>query len=139
VLAQCSVIDTPKADATLSTNEFQALTGMNLVGFGNDVGAPFFANLGVWLGAGQYTDGHQPAVLATFDNLELRTSEIPPVSVERAVRLTWPATGMNYAVEAASSVQGPYLPFQDLATPGVNQLTVPVSDLMRFFRLQQAP
>lgn len=137
VLGQCSAMDTPNVDATLNTDQLQALTGMNLL-LDADIGAPF-TSFAVYLGAGQDTDGHQPAVLATFDNLELRTSEIPPLGIEHAVRLTWPATGMNYAVEAASSVQGPYLPFQDLATPGVNQMTVPVSDLMRFFRLQQAP
>ncbi len=52
-----------------------------------------------------YTDGTQPAPTAIFDNLELRTSEIPPVGIERAVRLSWPASAtINYAVEGVITV-----------------------------------
>ena len=36
----------------------------------------------------QYNDGTKPAAEATFDNLELRTYEIPQVGIERSVRLT---------------------------------------------------
>jgi len=39
---------------------------------------------------------------ATFDNFELRTYEIPPLGIQRAMRLTWPApAGLNWAVEGA--------------------------------------
>jgi hypothetical protein len=55
------------------------------------------------------------------------------------VRVTWPATGLNYAVETAPTLEGAFLRYQDLATPGVNQMTVPVSDGMSFFRLVQKP
>ena len=88
----------------------------------------------------QYTDGTQPAPTAIFDNLELRTSEIPPVGIERAVRLRWPASAtINYAVEGAPTLQGPWLPVQELPLPGMQQTTVPASEAAQIFRLRQAP
>ena len=94
----------------------------------------------VGLGLWQYTDGKQPTAEATFDNLELRTYEFPEVSIERAVRLSWPApTGVNYAVEGAPTVQGPWLPIQEVPMPGMNQMTVPSHDPNQFFRLREAP
>jgi hypothetical protein len=140
VLYQRTVVDTPNADPTLNAAQFQALTGMNLVDLGPDAAGAPFTSFGAALGVFQYTDGTKPPVLATFDNLELRTSEIPGVGIERAVRLRWPASAtLNYAVEDAPTVQGPWLPVQDLVLPGLQQMTVPANDIMRFFRLQQAP
>ena len=140
VLYQRSVVDTPNADATLNTAQFQALTGMNLLDLGPDVAGAPFTSFGAILGVFQYTDGSKPAVLATFDNLELRTSEIPGVGIERAVRLRWPASAtLNYAVEGAPTLQGPWLPVQDTAVPGSQQMTVPANDIMGFFRLRQVP
>ena len=46
---------------------------------------------------------------------------------------------MNYAVEGGPTVQGPWLPVQESARPGMQQMTVPASGLMEFFRLRQAP
>ena len=47
-----------------------------------------------YLDAGiHFTSLTQGRAEATFDNLELRTSEIPPVGIAQAVQLTWPATG----------------------------------------------
>ena len=93
--------------------------------------------LDIW----QYNyDGQRPAAEATFDNLELRTSEVPGVSIERAVRLRWPASvTLNYAVEGAPTLQGPWMPVQETTLPGMNQMTVPTSELMQFFRARQAP
>jgi hypothetical protein len=52
------------------------------------------------------------------------------------VRLSWPASAtLNYAIEGAPTVQGPWLPVQDTAVPGMNQMTAPASELMQFFRL----
>ena len=140
VLYQRTVVDTPNVDPTLNTAQFQALTGMNLLDLGPDAAGAPFTWFGPGLGVFQYTDGTRPAVVATFDNLELRTSEVPGVGIERAVRLRWPASGtLNYAVEGAPTLLGPWLPVQDTTVPGVNQMTAPASELMQFFRLHQSP
>jgi hypothetical protein len=55
------------------------------------------------------------------------------------VLLTRSATGLNYAVEAAPALQGPWLPVQNSALPGLEQMAVPANDIMKFFRLRQAP
>ena len=47
--------------------------------------------------------------------------------------------GINYGIEAAPTAQGPFLPYQDLATPGANQMTLPASEFMRFLRLAPKP
>ena len=141
VLYQLSVVDTPGSDPTLTVGEFRALTGMHWLDLVPDhIGAPFTSPFWVGLGVFQNTDGKQPVPTATFDNLELRTSEIPLVGIERTVRLAWPASAtINYAVEGAPTVQGPWLPVQDPDIPGFQKLTVPASGLMQFFRLRQAP
>jgi hypothetical protein len=91
------------------------------------------------LGVFQDTDGTKPPAEATFDNLEFRTYEVPQIALERAVRLTWPDTGTSYLIEAAPTVQGPWLPFQDSVLPGMQQMTAPANDIMKFFRPRQAP
>jgi hypothetical protein len=141
VLYQKSVVDTPGSDPTLTLNQFEALSGMRWLDLLPDQeGAPF-TSFWVELGVFQNTDGNQPAPSATFDNLEVRTSEIPLLGIERgAVRLSWPASAtINYAVEAAPTVQGPWLPVQELSVPLMQQLTVPSSEVNEFFRLRQAP
>jgi len=78
-------------------------------------------------------------ITATFDNFEQRTYEVPQVAIERAVRITWPDTGMNFAVEAASTVQGTYLPVNDQLPPGMKQMTFPANGSSMFYQLIQAP
>jgi hypothetical protein len=78
-------------------------------------------------------------VTATFDNFEQLTYEVPQVAIERAARLTWPDTGMNFDIEVAPTVQGPWLPFEDSVPPGMQQLTVPSAKSAEFFRLRLAP
>jgi hypothetical protein len=78
-------------------------------------------------------------ITATFDNFEQGTYEVPQVAIERAVRITWPDTGMNFAVEAAPTVQGPWLPVNDQLPPGVQQMTAPANEVMKVVRLRQAP
>jgi hypothetical protein len=46
---------------------------------------------------------------------------------------------MSYLFEAAPTVLGPWLPFQDSVLPGMQQMTAPANDIMKFFRLRQAP
>jgi hypothetical protein len=139
VLYERCVEDTPGIDPALTSAQLLALSGMNLTLSPDLTEAPFTggaALIGVW----QYNyDGLQPAAVVTFDNFEMRKDEVPSVSIARAVRLTWPATGMNYAVEAAPTVLGPYAPVEDLTMPGFEQMTIPMSGPARFFRLIQAP
>ena len=141
VLYQRTVVDTPNADPTLTAAEFQALTGMRLVDLNPDAPCtPFYTSVGPALGVLQYTDGNQPRPKAIFDNLELRASEIPPLGIERAVRLSWPASStISYAVQGAPTVNGPWLPVQDLTLPCIHKQTVPVSTPAQFFRLTQSP
>ena len=94
------------------------MSGMKLNVCHRRSGAPLTSGNAVFLSAWQYTDGKQPELDATYDNLELRTSEVPPVGIERAVRLSWPASAtLNYAVEGAPTLQGPWLPVQERRCP----------------------
>jgi hypothetical protein len=139
VLFERRVLDTSRKDPTLSSNEVYAVSGLRNA-WSTDVSAlPFFSFDYLDLEIFQDNDGTKPEARAVFDNLELRTCEVPQVGIERAVRLTWPDTGMNYAVEAAPTVQGPWLPFQDQVLPGLEQQAVPANDTMKFFRLRSAP
>jgi hypothetical protein len=140
VMYQRIVVDTPNADPTFNAAQFRALTGMTWRDLGPDAAGAPFTSFGPALGVFQYTDGNKPAVLANFDNLELRTSEVPRVGIESAMRLTWPASAsVNWSVEGAATTQGPWLPVQDSLAPGVQQVTVPADEDMKFFRLRQAP
>jgi hypothetical protein len=139
VLYERSVVDTPNADPALTSAEFLSLSGMQLSLSPDLAGAPFTTGGGV-VGVFQYNNGSQPAAVATYDNLELRKYEIPPLGIQRAMRLTWPApAAVNWAVEGAPTVQGPYTPVQDPVLPGLQQMTAPASELMQFFRLHQSP
>jgi hypothetical protein len=136
VLFQGSVVDTPEVDPTLTSAEILALSGRKGT-VSPDSGPPVTSGNVIMMSAVQYTDGKQPELEVTFDNFELRTSEIPPVTIERAVRLTWPVSStINYTPQGAPTVQGPWLPAQDWTTPGMHQMTVPADELMRFFRLR---
>jgi len=140
VLYEHSVVDTPNADPALTSVELLSLSGMELALSPDLRGAPFTSGGGI-IGVFQYNyDGQQPAAVATFDNLELRKYEVPPLGIGRAVRLTWPApASVNWAVEGAPTVQGPWLPASELEMPGMKQMTVPAVGLNQFFRLRQAP
>lgn len=140
VLYQRSVVDTPEADPTLTSAQIFAMSGMNLTVFSDDIEPPLTSGAGIALSAWQYTDGNQPELDVTYDNLELRTSEIPPLVIERAVRVSFPeSTTVNYAVQAAPTVQGPWLPVQDRIIPGLQTMTLPANSPAQFLRLIQAP
>lgn len=141
VIAQVAATDTPASDPTLSGSELAELTGGRLwPDISTDpVGPP-------------YTEGSAPLILvyhesdvtpvtasATFDNLELRTYEVPQIGVEPALRLTWPSTGMSFGLEAAPTVNGPWLPVLDGGPLGLQQTIVPADGPMKFFRARQAP
>jgi hypothetical protein len=139
LLGQLSYLDTPSSDPVLSSPEIAGLVGGTVPGFGPDPGPFWTTGQRVWLGVWQYTDGTKPAAQASFDNPEFCTYEVPPLGIERAVRISWPATGMNYAVEAASSLQGPWLPVRDAAVPGIETLYLPANNLLEVFRLIRTP
>jgi hypothetical protein len=140
VLFEHSVVDTPASEPSLTAAQFKALTGIDWSDLLTDAAeAPPITLLGTCLGVAQNTDGHQPVPTAVFANFELRTYEVPPVSIARAVQLTWPAPAGVYAVEGAPTVQGPWLRVQDQATPGFQTMSVPANSPAQFFRLIQAP
>jgi hypothetical protein len=139
VLFEHSVLDTPASEPSLTAAQFQALTGIDWSDLVPDAAEAPPTLVGTALGVFQNTDGHQPVPTAVFDNFELRTYEVPPVSIARAVQLTWPAPAGVYAVEGASTAQGPFLPLQDQTIPGFQTMTVPANSPAQFFRLVQAP
>lgn len=72
--------------------------------------------------------------------LTLRADNIPEFGIERAVRLCWPIpAGVTYFVEAAPTVQGPWLPAHNGAPPGMQQITVPAGQSAEFYRLRETP
>lgn len=139
LLGQLSYVDTPEVDPVLTSQEIAALVGGTVPGFGPDPGPFWTTGQSAWLGVWQFTDGIKPAAQAVFDNIELCMYEVPSVGVQSAVQLSIPAAGMNWAIESAPTVQGPYLPIQAPELPGMQTLTVPANDIMRFFRARQAP
>lgn len=140
LLFERSLVDTPQVDASLTTSEFRALTGITTASLYPDQGPPILAGRAMGVGVFQCSDGHQPPVDGIFDNFSFRLHDVPPMGMARAVQLTWPApAGVNYAVEAAPTVLGPWLPVQELPMPGLQGLTVPLRQPAQFFRLRQAP
>lgn len=140
VLFEHSMVDTPGADPTLDRSQFRALTGTDFQDLVPDAIAPPPRSFYVYLGVSQITDGKQPAPTATFANLEVLSYEVPPLSMARAVQLTWPAPGgMSYQVEAAPTVQGPWRPVQQNVMPAQKQMTLPLRGADQFFRLIKAP
>ncbi len=138
VIAQVVATDTPASDPTVSASELAQMTGGRLwQGIVADpVGAPHSSGIAPAIFVGQESDTAPVTAFATFDNLELRTYEVPQIGLERAVRLSWPDTGVNGAVESAPCVEGPWLPVLGTDLPGMRQITVPATDRMKFFRLQ---
>ena len=99
VLYEKSVLDTPASDPSLSAQQLADLTGCRAwQDVGTDVaGAPWKDGVSPVLYVVQDTDGKKPPATATFAKFELRTYEVPQVSIERAVQLSFPATaGVNY-------------------------------------------
>ena len=140
VLYERRVMDTPAADPSLTVSQFQALTGMRLTDLVSDVAR---APIGLFLplvGVFQYTGGSEPTPSAVYDNLEVRTSEIPHVGIANAVQLSWPTSStLHYAAEGAPTVDGPWLPVSEPEAPGFTRMAIPADPLTQFFRLREAP
>ncbi len=139
VLHERAVVDTPAVDPTLTRADVQALLGFDLDVFVPDLSGPprkngSFVAVVLW----QYTDGTLEPAEATFDNLELRTYDVPLLAMDKAVQLRWPNSAFPFTVEGAPTVQGPWLPVLEpiFESGGVKQVAVPTSDAMRFFRLK---
>lgn len=140
VVFERSFVDTPAVDSSLTTAQFAALTGTTTFGLVADPGPPVLAGTSRALCVAQFTDGNQPPVEAIWDNFSVRLHDVPPLGIARAVQLSWPApAGVNYAVEGAPTVQGPWLPVEDLTMPGMQRATSPATSPAQFFRLIQAP
>lgn len=142
VIAQVVATDTPASDPTLSAIQLAALFGGRVWQGGvvrDQIGSPFTSGAAVLISVHQESEVAPVTAFATFENLEHRTYEVPQVGIERAVRLSWPSTGMPFAVEAAPTIQGPWLPVVDPVLPGMQYFTVPANDQMGLFRVQQAP
>jgi hypothetical protein len=141
IMSQLSWVDTPAKDPSLTASEMNNIAGGRIwQDVGPDApGAPWKSGASVFLAVFQNSDGTTPLAEATFDNVELRTYEMPQLGIERAVRLSWPNTGIPFGFESAPTVQGPWLPVLESDLPGMRQLTVPANNQMRFFRPQQAP
>jgi hypothetical protein len=140
VLFERSFVDTPGVDASLTTSQYWALTGITNMTLGPDSGPPVFNG---WNEGGvavaQFTDGHQPPVEALFDNFALWLHDEPPVSIARAVEIEFPVpAGGIYILEAAPSVKGPWMRVQELEMPGLQKRTILVSGAAQFIRAVQA-
>jgi hypothetical protein len=141
VICETTVLDTPSSDPSLTAAQVTSITGIDLAGIMPDpAGAPWTSGTAPVLHVFQHTDGTLPAAEVTFAHFELRNYEIPPIGISRAVQVSWPCpAGVRYAVESAPTPQGQWLPVLIQAPPAMQQMTVPASDLMQFFRLSLAP
>jgi hypothetical protein len=140
VLFVRSFVETPGVDPSVTTGEFRTNSGITTMTLVSDPGPPVFSGDYGYVGVFQFTDGHQPPVEAIFDNFLLRLHDEPPLNIARAVQLTWTSpAGVNYRVWAAPTVEGPWLPVQELEMPGMQKLTVPASGAAQFFRVLEGP
>lgn len=142
VLCQKTIVDTPASDPSMSPVPLSQVTGCRVWPdiVADPAGAPWLSGAALYLMVFQDTDGTKPPAEATFANLQLRTYEVPQVSVDRAVQLSWPASaGLNYLVEGATTLEGPWLPVQELVIPDIQKSTVPLTAPAQFFRLVGAP
>lgn len=141
VLYEHSVIDTPSSDPSLSAQQVLAAVGLKLQQLLPDPKTPpWTTGTTPMLGVFQFTDGTLPAAQATFDDYQIRSYGMPQVAVERTVRLAWPESdAMTYGVESAPTAQGPWLPVVSNPCPGFQQLTLPATHDMQFFRVRTMP
>lgn len=80
-LYQQKIIDTPDTDPTLTTSQFQALTGIQLSNWVPDAPGPPLESFMALRGLFQSTDGKQPPPLAVFGDLQVRLYDSPQARV----------------------------------------------------------
>ncbi|MBM3883331.1 MAG: hypothetical protein FJ387_27085 [Verrucomicrobia bacterium] len=138
LLYERSFVDTPAADPVIPNAAIREKLGMDISFYPDSPGRPLMSGTSFALGLLQYTDGTLDPAEATFDNLELRTYDVPLLAIDKAVRLQWPASAYPFTVEGAPTVRGPWLPVLEpiFESGSVKQLTVPTSDMRGFFRLK---
>lgn len=138
LLYQSSFVDTPAADPVMSNAEIKEKLGIDISFDPDGAGRPPMSGTTLAVGLFQNTDGTLELAEATFDNLELRTYDVPLLAIDKAVCVHWPASAFPLTVEGAPAVQGPWLPVLQpvLESASVKQVVVPDSEAMRFFRLK---
>ncbi len=130
-------IDTPGVDPSLTSSQFAGLSGITTFPMRPDSGPPLLSGTEAGVGLFQFAAG---AAQAVWDNFALRLHDVPPISIARAVQVTWPApAGVNYSVEGAPTVQGPWMPVQEVDMPGIQKVSAPLSGPSQFFRLVETP
>ena len=142
VLFERNVVDTPAIDPTLTTSQWQAVTGLRLpvLLVKDRKETPVFSGDAYSLEMMQFDHVPDPEAEVVYDNVELRTYDVPQVAVERTARLSWASPGgENYGVQGGPTLEGPWLPVQTLDIPGIQTVTVPVDTAARFFQLRPAP
>jgi hypothetical protein len=135
VLYQRTVIDTPKADPSLTYQQLRAL-GMNLSVMPDRQEPPLFAGDRVLLNSWQYTDGMEPAVDVVYDNLEERSYPTPLLGIERSVTLLSPA---GFDIQKATDLDGPWSPATEPVMTGIRRLSLPSNGQAEYFRAVPMP
>jgi len=136
VLFEKTVVDTPAVDPTVPN--VPGLTPES-----PDSGPPFglTGSSGAFLFLGQVTDGTQPEAEVIYDNFTWEYRSAAELTVEPAVRLSWPAFSTPLIVEGAPTVDGPWSLVNEPVTQtnGTNWMTVPapLSQVMQVFRLRE--
>jgi len=140
----CRVLDKDAAGAVLFERTIVDTPGIDPVVVGSDTGPPFglAGSTGALLYSGQITDGTQPETVVIYDNFTWEYRSAAELSIERAVRLSWPAFDTVFDVEGAPSPDGPWTPISEpiAQTNGMNWMTVPAptSQTMQIFRLSES-
>jgi hypothetical protein len=73
---------------------------------------------------------------ASFDNVVYQVHATPRLSIEKAVRVSWPASAFPTTLEAAPAVQGPYSPLTEPILDwgdGFKRMIVPVPNCDKIF------
>jgi hypothetical protein len=134
VLFQKTVTDTPGVDPTVAS--FRGYT------FYPDPGPAWLNANAVDLAVLSLSSQRESDFRLVLDNLTYTRSDIPTLSVERAVQLSWPAVGGSWIVEGASDVEGPWSLVTEPVTQNgsMQQMTVParLAEGLGVFRLRQA-
>jgi len=134
VLIERTVMDTPGVDPTVTTGPGSAVLQP-------DPGAPYVLGISAFLDLVQFSDGNQPEVEVIYDNFCWGSRSAAELTIERAVRLSWPAFSTPFVVEGAPAAAGPWTPVNEpvFRTNWMNWMTVlaPVSQTMQVFRLSE--
>ena len=136
VLYQHTAVDSSQSDRMLTRAGLLAASGMSLTVKNDSVEAPLWSIDTVGLVAWQCTDGAQPALEVTFDNLETREYETPLLAIEPSVTLLVPSA---FDLEQAPGVNGPWTPVVEPALNGIDRISVPARAGSSMFRAVAKP